>query len=203
MGNQTGKFRRQDRGRILILGLDAAGKSSILCYFKPGERINVEAVEVSAENVMMWIVGTRDRSRPLWKYIYPNIQALVLVVDSVDKEKIMEARDFLHSFLIVDDLNDVPMAIALNKRDFPDCMTREEMVEKLDLEKIQEQRPCETFLTTTKPTSDVDTENDKFLEWITRETGKSQNESPKNKKVGSLSSFIWQPIMKMKNKMFD
>jgi hypothetical protein len=95
------------------------------------------------------------------------------------------------------------MAIVLNKGDRWHCMTKEEMMEKLELGKIQEQRPCEVFLTTTKRTSDKDTENDRFLEWISRETGKSGNRSPKNKKEGTISAFMWQPIVEIKNRMFD
>jgi signal recognition particle receptor subunit beta len=128
----------------------------------------------------------------------------VFVVDSVDSEKITKARDFLHNISNVEELNGFPMAIALNKRDLPDCMTKEETMEKLELGKIQEQRPCEAFLTTINPTSDVDTENDKFLEWISNETMKSQTRSPKiSKKLGSVSALIWQPIVKIKNRMFE
>ncbi|XP_048764609.1 uncharacterized protein LOC125672404 [Ostrea edulis] len=141
--------------------------------------------------------------RPLWRHYYKNSQALVFVFDSVDRERITEARELLYSIPTEDELNGVPVAIALNKRDLPDCMTREEMVEKLDLRKIQKQRPCEAFLTTVKPTAEVDSEFDKLLEWITKETAKRRKAfSPKNQKVDPFS-YIWQPIMKVKNMMFN
>jgi GTPase SAR1 family protein len=201
MGNLTGKVRRKVRDQLLILGLDNAGKSSILSYFKLGENVNFEAIEISYGDVLDWVVSFRGKARPLWESNHPFIRAVVLVVDSNDKDYIMDARDLLCTFLFVGDLNEIPMAIALNKRDCSDCMTRDDLVEKLELKKIG--RPCEVFLTTTKPTPDVDTENDKLLEWITTNTGKHENESPKSKKVGFISAFIRQPIIKLKNKIFE
>ncbi|XP_048764598.2 uncharacterized protein LOC125672396 [Ostrea edulis] len=212
MGNLSSILCRREPIRLLILGLDAAGKTSILYHYKLGEVVttiptigfNVETVKFGNSELTVWDVGTRGKIRPLWRHYYQNTQALVFVFDSVDRERITEASELLYSILTEDELNGVPVAIALNKRDLPDCMTREEMVEKLDLRKIQEQRPCEAFLTTIKPTAEVDSEFDKLLEWITEETAKRRKAfSPKNQKVDPFSSYIWQPIMKVKNMMFN
>jgi small GTP-binding protein len=196
-----------------MLGLDAAGKTSILYYHKLGEIVttiptigfNVETVTSGKTELTVWDVGGRDKIRPLWRHYYQNTQALVFVVDSVDRERLTDAKEALHSMLIEDELRDVPVAIALNKRDLSHCMTREEMVEKLELKKLQKQRPCEAFLTTIKPTSEVTSEMDKLMEWIEEETTKRRvNDFPlKNQKMDPFSAYIWQPMMKMKSMMFN
>jgi ADP-ribosylation factor protein 1 len=196
-----------------MFGLDAAGKTSILYYYKLGEIVttiptigfNVETVKFGKMELTVWDVGGRDKIRPLFRHYYQNTQALVFVVDSVDRERLTDAKEELHGILTEDELRDVPIAVALNKRDLEKCMTREEMVEKLELEKIQKQRPCEAFLTTILPTEEVTSEMDKLMEWIEEETTKRRlNDFPqKNQKMDPFSAYIWQPMMKMKNMMFN
>jgi GTPase SAR1 family protein len=192
-----------------MLSLHAAGKSSILYHYQHGRVLpvvpnlthpsNTERLQFKNSELLVWDTGSRDRYRPLWKP-----QGVIFVVDSVQNKRITEAKDYLNSIDAEDDLKGVPIAIALNKRDLPHCMSREEMVEKLDLGQIQEQRPCQAFFTTVKPNVEVDTEIDKLFEWITIETTKNQNVSSlPNGKVDPFTAYIWQPIMKVKNSMFD
>ncbi|XP_062594469.1 uncharacterized protein LOC134255893 [Saccostrea cucullata] len=212
MGNLAGIFCRREKVRILMLGLDAAGKTSILYYYHLGEVVttiptigfNVETVKFKNLDLTVWDVGTRDKIRPLWRHYYQNTQALVFVVDSVDSDRILEVKEELHRILSEDELKDVPIALALNKRDLPNCMTKEEIMEKLEIKKIQKDRPCEAFLTTIRPTDKVETEFDKLMEWITNNTVKRRNElSLTNPKVDRFSTYVWQPIMKMKSMMFE
>ena len=61
--------------RILILGLDNAGKTKLL-YRLIGEDIetmvtmgfNVEKVQYKKLNITAWDVGGRDRVRALWRF---------------------------------------------------------------------------------------------------------------------------------------
>lgn len=85
-------FKRKDM-RVLMLGLDQAGKTTILYKLKLGEVVsciptigfNVETVEVGKCNFTVWDVGGQDKIRPLWRHYYPNTQAVVFVIDSTDK----------------------------------------------------------------------------------------------------------------------
>nr|GMD19009.1 putative ADP-ribosylation factor [Ipomoea batatas] len=47
-----------------------------------------------------------DKIRPLWRYYFQNTQGLIFVVDSNDKDRIVEARDELHRMLNEDELHD-------------------------------------------------------------------------------------------------
>merc|ERR1711952_522747 len=93
--------------RILMVGLDAAGKTTILYKLKLGEIVttiptigfNVETVEYKNISFTVWDVGGQDKIRPLWRHYFQNTQGLIFVVDSNDRERIdgdNGARDELH-----------------------------------------------------------------------------------------------------------
>jgi len=71
--------------RLLMNGLDAAGKTTILYKLKLGEVVttiptigfNVETVAYKNINLTVWDVGGRDKIRPLWRHYYHNTDALV------------------------------------------------------------------------------------------------------------------------------
>ncbi|KAK6922191.1 Small GTPase superfamily, ARF/SAR type [Dillenia turbinata] len=93
--------------RILMVGLDAAGKTTILYKLKLGEIVttiptigfNVETVEYKNISFTVWDVGGQDKIRPLWRHYFQNTQGLIFVVDSNDRDRIVEARDELHRML--------------------------------------------------------------------------------------------------------
>ena len=84
--------------RILMVGLDAAGKTTILYQLKLGEMtqtkptlgFNVETVSYKNIEFMVWDMGGQDRIRQLWRHYYKNAQALIFVVDSADEERLRD-----------------------------------------------------------------------------------------------------------------
>ncbi|CAB3384466.1 Hypothetical predicted protein [Cloeon dipterum] len=86
--------------RILMVGLDAAGKTTILYKLKLGEIVttiptigfNVETVEYKNICFTVWDVGGQDKIRPLWRHYFQNTQGLIFVIDSNDRERIGEAQ---------------------------------------------------------------------------------------------------------------
>merc|ERR1711994_839731 len=105
--------------RILMVGLDAAGKTTILYKLKLGDVVttiptigfNVETVEYKNINFTMWDVGGQDKIRPLWRHYYANTQGVIFVVDSNDRERASEARDELHRMLNDDELRDCVLLV--------------------------------------------------------------------------------------------
>merc|ERR1712072_1495350 len=89
--------------RILMVGLDAAGKTTILYKLKLGEVVttiptigfNVETVEYKNISFTVWDVGGQDKIRPLWRHYYQNTQGIIFVVDSNDRDRIEDAREEL------------------------------------------------------------------------------------------------------------
>uniref|UniRef100_A0A8C7Z0R6 ADP-ribosylation factor 4 n=1 Tax=Oryzias sinensis TaxID=183150 RepID=A0A8C7Z0R6_9TELE len=89
--------------RILMVGLDAAGKTTILYKLKLGEIVttiptigfNVETVEYKNICFTVWDVGGQDKIRPLWRHYFQNTQGLIFVVDSNDRERVAESAEEL------------------------------------------------------------------------------------------------------------
>merc|ERR1712032_328304 len=100
--------------RILMVGLDAAGKTTVLYKLKPGEIVttiptigfNFETVEYKNICFTVWDVGGQDKIRPLWRHYFQNTQGLIFVVDSNDRERITEAQEELQKMLQEDELRD-------------------------------------------------------------------------------------------------
>ena len=109
--------------RILMLGLDAAGKTTILYKLKLGEVVssvptigfNVETVEYKNIKFTVWDVGGQDKIRLLWRHYYQNTQGLIYVVDSADKERIDLAKEELTRMLGEEELRDAVLLVFANK----------------------------------------------------------------------------------------
>lgn len=131
--------------RILMVGLDAAGKTTILYKLKLGEVVttiptigfNVETVEYRNISFTVWDVGGQDKIRPLWRHYYQNTQGLIFVVDSNDRTRFEDAREELHRMMNEDELRDAVILVFANKQDLPDAATAAEITDKLGLHTIR------------------------------------------------------------------
>nr|QXF29032.1 Arf1a [Gefionella okellyi] len=149
MGNVFAKlfsrFSKRDM-RILMVGLDAAGKTTILYKLKLGEIVttiptigfNVETVEYKNISFTVWDVGGQDKIRRLWRHYYQNTQGIIFVVDSNDRDRIEEAREELHRMLGEDELRDAVLLVFANKQDLPQAMPVPEVTQKLALNSLRQ-----------------------------------------------------------------
>jgi len=127
--------------RILMVGLDAAGKTTILYKLKLGEVVttiptigfNVETVEYKNICFTVWDVGGQDKIRPLWRHYYQNTNGLIFVVDSNDRDRADDAREELQKMLNEDEMKDAVILVFANKQDLPNAMTAAEITDKLGL----------------------------------------------------------------------
>lgn len=67
----------------------------------------------------VWDVGGQDKIRPLWRHYYTGTQGLVFVVDSVDRDRLDEARQELHRILSDREMKDCLLLVFANKQDLP------------------------------------------------------------------------------------
>ena len=129
-------------GRIVMLGLDASGKTTVLYKLKLGETVctiptigfNVERVQISNINFTVWDVGGQDKIRPLWRYYLDNINCVIFLVDSNDTDRIFEAKEELDKLMREPLLEKVPFLVLCNKQDLPHSMSVKEITEKLELQ---------------------------------------------------------------------
>lgn len=134
--------------RILMVGLDAAGKTTILYKLKLGEIVttiptigfNVETVEYKNISFTVWDVGGQDKIRPLWRHYFQNTQGLIFVVDSNDRERVSEAAEELAKMLNEYELRDAVLLVFANKQDLPNAMTPAEITDHLGLNQIRNRR---------------------------------------------------------------
>ncbi|KAG8230521.1 hypothetical protein J437_LFUL019222 [Ladona fulva] len=134
--------------RILMVGLDAAGKTTILYKLKLGEIVttiptigfNVETVEYKNISFTVWDVGGQHRIRSLWRHYFQNTQGLIFVVDSSDRERIGEAEEELNNMLTAEELADAVLLVFANKQDLPNAMNASELTDKLGLNNIKNRR---------------------------------------------------------------
>eukprot|EP00800_Vazella_pourtalesii_P017120 TRINITY_DN50_c1_g1_i1.p1 TRINITY_DN50_c1_g1~~TRINITY_DN50_c1_g1_i1.p1 ORF type:complete len:177 (+),score=29.12 TRINITY_DN50_c1_g1_i1:81-611(+) len=146
MGLALKKLFGKKEMRILMLGLDAAGKTTILYKLKLGQSVttiptvgfNVETVSWKNVKFNVWDVGGQDKIRPLWRHYYTGTQGLIFVVDSADRERIEEARQELHRIVNDREMQDAIILIFSNKQDLPDSMKPAEIQERLALTKFRD-----------------------------------------------------------------
>ena len=108
----------------LLVGLDAAGKTTLLYKLRLGEVVstiptigfNVEELQYKKLRMQVWDVGGQDKIRPLWRHYCKNLNSLVFAVDSADRERLDEARDELHKVLALNEPS-LPVLIYANKQD--------------------------------------------------------------------------------------
>ncbi|MFH4973946.1 hypothetical protein AB6A40_000655 [Gnathostoma spinigerum] len=131
--------------RILMVGLDAAGKTTILYKLKLGEIVttiptigfNVETVEYKNICFTVWDVGGQSTIRPLWRHYYQNTEGIIYVVDSNDRERVLESREELQSMMTEDELRDAILLVLANKQDLPNAMNVSELTSKLGLNDLR------------------------------------------------------------------
>ena len=151
MGGLLGKLLKsfgKQEARMLMVGLDAAGKTTVLYKLKLGELVttiptigfNVETVQYKNISFTVWDVGGQDKIRPLWRHYYQNTQGVIFVVDSNDRERIGEAAEELQKMLREDELRDACLLVLANKQDLPNAMSVAEVTDKLGLHALRNRK---------------------------------------------------------------
>ena len=130
--------------RVLMVGLDAAGKTTLLYKLQLGDAIttiptigfNVERVTYKKLEMTIWDIGGQDKIRKLWKHYYDKNDAVIFVVDSCDRDRVSQAAEEIHRLMAEDQLKDSLLLVYLNKQDLPNAMKSSECIEKLQLHKL-------------------------------------------------------------------
>lgn len=131
--------------RVLMVGLDAAGKTTILYKMKLGEVVqttptigfNVETVEYRNLKFSVWDVGGQDKIRKLWRFYYENAKGIIFVVDSNDGSRMPNAKAELETLLNEPQLKDAVLLVFANKQDLPEALSVAEVTEKLGLSSLR------------------------------------------------------------------
>lgn len=134
---------------VVVVGLDAAGKTSLLYRLKfqefvrsvPTKGFHMERIRVPlgashAITFQVWDVGGQEKLRPLWKSYTRRTDGLVLVVDSTEAERLEEARVELHRIACASDNQGVPVLVLANKQDAAQSLPVSEVEKVLGLQDL-------------------------------------------------------------------
>eukprot|EP01061_Rhynchopus_euleeides_P047143 TRINITY_DN92_c1_g1_i3.p1 TRINITY_DN92_c1_g1~~TRINITY_DN92_c1_g1_i3.p1 ORF type:complete len:199 (+),score=66.04 TRINITY_DN92_c1_g1_i3:71-598(+) len=134
----SGAFSTRDV-KVLMAGLDAAGKSTVLYKLKSGNRLTtipmaVRCGTVERRNMRLHL---RDTSSRQWDYDAEGAGAVVFIVDSNDASNIERARDELHKLATDDALSNAALLVMANKQDLPRAMSPAELTDRLGLKSLR------------------------------------------------------------------
>ncbi|KAI7861755.1 ADP-ribosylation factor family-domain-containing protein [Spinellus fusiger] len=140
-----GRLWGEKEVRILILGLDGAGKTTILYRLQIGEVVstiptigfNVETVAYKNIKFQVWDLGGQTSIRPYWRCYYSNTDAVIYVVDSVDKDRMQTSREELHAMLEEEELKDAALLVFANKQDMEGALSAAQVTESLGLSALK------------------------------------------------------------------
>ncbi|EAT84442.1 hypothetical protein HBI56_111660 [Parastagonospora nodorum] len=150
MGGYLSKFQNliwaKKETRILILGLDNAGKTTLLYRLKIGEVVttiptigfNVESVTYNKLNFNVWDLGGQTSIRPYWRCYYANTAAVIFVIDSTDIDRLTTASEELRAMLNEEELRDAALLVFANKQDQPGAKGAGEISEALRLGELKD-----------------------------------------------------------------
>ncbi|KAK7202865.1 ADP-ribosylation factor family-domain-containing protein [Myxozyma melibiosi] len=138
------ELTRKEEYSVLILGLDNAGKTTLVEKLKsiynegrsmapdrivPTVGQNVGHITINRMNLKLWDVGGQDMLRQLWKEYYADCHAIIFVVDSTDRARIEECRDTLQTVVTHEDTEGIPVLMLANKQDRDDSLEVEDIKE--------------------------------------------------------------------------
>eukprot|EP01084_Bolivina_argentea_P263068 445141_1 len=131
--------------RMLLLGLDSAGKTTILHQLKSGEKkptvptigFNVETIALDNMQICVWDVGGQDKLRSLWRSYYAGTSGVVFVIDSADINRLDSVKDELHHLMHEVELKYSIVAIVANKQDLPNALSGDKLIDELELTKLR------------------------------------------------------------------
>ncbi|KAK2956249.1 putative ADP-ribosylation factor [Blattamonas nauphoetae] len=134
--------------RILLIGLDGAGKTTTLKQLK-GEStegiastkgFNIETFQLGEVKLNVWDIGGQSYIRPYWRNYFEETEGIVWVVDSTDHFRIQEGISELEKVLKTEKLAGASLLVFANKQDIRGAMTPEEIANSMKLTEIVQNR---------------------------------------------------------------
>ncbi|KAJ7408301.1 ADP-ribosylation factor-like protein 5B [Pitangus sulphuratus] len=131
---------REDVAKLLSIYFDtkAADLMNEVVHTSPTIGSNVEEIVVKNTHFLMWDIGGQESLRSSWNTYYSNTEFIILVVDSIDRERLSITKEELYRMLAHEDLRKAAVLIFANKQDMKGCMTAAEISTYLTLSSIKD-----------------------------------------------------------------
>ena len=147
------RCRERPELRVLIIGLDHAGKTTLLeqmksLYLKTRTRknlkklpptvgLNVGKVSYRKWDIVFWDLGGHKSMREIWEQYYDDASAILFVIDSSDTSRFKEVKKEVENLLNDSRLKGIPVLIAANKQDISSALDPQEVASRVGVHKIQ------------------------------------------------------------------
>lgn len=122
--------------QLILLGLDYAGKSSVLARLageemrclQPTRGFTIKTLSVGGSGlVKVWDLGGGRDVRGYWPAYYEKAQGVVFVIDSSDSRRLHEVSSMLQCVLDEPSLSSTPLLLLANKQDLPQALHTSEV----------------------------------------------------------------------------
>ncbi|TQV91235.1 ARF-like GTPase ARLP2 [Cordyceps javanica] len=199
-------FWRPNERRVLLMGLDYAGKTTLLYRWLlnktveaiPTVGFNVETIKYPAGYAFeVWDVGGCDKIRPLYRHYFQNTELIIFLHNCADMDRFDEQLDLLRNFIPDEELRHVPVLVVLTVQDLMEPATKDEDMAKImaayqDMA-VSCRRPAPLRIFNSPGFSATTTENpniilDELVKMITDEHGGSSFSPKTNKSSDSKVS---------------
>ncbi|ONL98663.1 ADP-ribosylation factor-related protein 1 [Zea mays] len=139
----------KDEFRVLILGVDRAGKTTLLeklksIYLKgeglPPDRVvptvglNIGRIEDAKAKLVFWDLGGQVSLRTIWEKYYEEAHAIMYVIDAATASSFEDSKSALEKVIRHEHLRGAPLLIVANKQDLPGAIDEEELAKFLHKE---------------------------------------------------------------------
>jgi ADP-ribosylation factor-like protein 3 len=120
------KLRKSDKeAKLLVLGLDNAGKTTLLKQLskedpqntRPTEGFNVKTLLHDGFKLNVWDIGGQKKIREYWNNYYDNVDGIIFIVDSSDDGRVKELNEVFAFLMQEVKLDKVPILVFANKQD--------------------------------------------------------------------------------------
>uniref|UniRef100_A0A8D8PYY1 ADP-ribosylation factor-like protein 2 n=1 Tax=Cacopsylla melanoneura TaxID=428564 RepID=A0A8D8PYY1_9HEMI len=150
--------------KILIVGLDGSGKSTLIKQIssgntslshnlKPTEGFNITILQKGEYTMNIFELGGQENVRRFWNTYFEDTDLLVFVVDSADQSKLPDAASELKNLLGDRRLSTVPILVIANKQDIPGALSADEVGVALDLSSISSRQHRIKVIATQAPSN--------------------------------------------------
>ncbi|XP_014873006.1 ADP-ribosylation factor-like protein 6 isoform X5 [Poecilia latipinna] len=141
---------RKKEVNVLCLGLDNGGKTTIINQLKPSNTaaqeivptigFNIEKFKSSSLSFTVFDMSGQSRYRSLWEHYYKESNAIIFVIDSSDKLRMVVAKEELNNLLNHEDIcnKKIPVLFFANKTDLRDALSSVKVSQMLCLENIKD-----------------------------------------------------------------